>query len=322
MRIVILGAGGLGASLGGWLARAGSDVTLVFRRQAHVDAIHAHGLIVTGVEEFTIPVRATVDAAEVGETDLLIVCVKNKDTNEALMKTQSMRVGCVTSMQNSLTKDEPLIACFGREKVIGSACFTGGTLSDYGKVTRANRRSTYFGELDGSRSQRLETIIHTFNQAGLQAHFTDDVTGLEWTKQAWWIPQAVLSALTRLPFVQVYLRAGLARLVAVLTREVAAVANACGQRIGDYPELDILPILEGPLEEAAAKVQAKGEDFVKQGMTDYEASMLLDVINRRRTELEETAGSVMKMAVEHGLSLPYLEFAYRAVSGIEQDYGN
>ena len=320
MKFAILGAGGLGASLGGWLARAGHEVTLIFRRQANVDAIRERGLIVTGVEEFTVPVHATIHPAELKRADLLINCVKNRDTEAALRSAAHIEAGCVTSMQNSMIKDEQLARFFDPAAIVGSACFTGGVLSDYGRVSRVNWRSTYFGELDGRDSARLRAIVEAFNRAGLAARLTDDVISLEWTKQAWWIPQALLSALTRLPFVQVYLRPELARLVVLMTREIAAVAGACGSRMGDYPELDILPLVDGSVEAAVAAVQAKGEDFVRQGMADYRASMLLDVLSERRTEAAETAGYVAARARDHGVPTPYLEFATRAVSGLEQGF--
>ena len=40
----MLGAGSLGSAMGAALAEAGSDVRLVNRNRAHVDAINAHGL--------------------------------------------------------------------------------------------------------------------------------------------------------------------------------------------------------------------------------------------------------------------------------------
>ena len=320
MHIAILGAGGLGASLGGWLARAGHEVTLVFRRQAHVDAIRERGLMVTGIEEFTVPIHATIHPGELQRADLLINCVKNRDTEAALRAAAHIEAGCVTSMQNSMIKDEQLARFFDPATIVGSACFTGGVLSDYGQVSRVNWRSTYFGELDGRDSPRLREIVAAFDQAGLAARLTDDVNSLEWTKQAWWIPQAVLSALTRLPFVQVYLRPELARLVVLMTREIAAAARACGSHMGDYPELDIRPLVNGSVEEAVAAVQAKGADFVRQGMADYRASLLLDVLSERRTEAAETAGYVLAKARDHGVPAPYLEFAYRTVSGVEQGF--
>ena len=48
MRFIIGGAGGLGSVIGGFLAEAGEDVTLV-ARQRHVDAIRANGLRISGI---------------------------------------------------------------------------------------------------------------------------------------------------------------------------------------------------------------------------------------------------------------------------------
>ncbi len=47
MRVLILGAGGLGSVLGGYLANIGVDVTLV-GRPAHTEAITRYGLRITG----------------------------------------------------------------------------------------------------------------------------------------------------------------------------------------------------------------------------------------------------------------------------------
>ncbi|HEB27789.1 MAG TPA: hypothetical protein ENI05_08440 [Porticoccus sp.] len=131
----------------------------------------------------------------------------------------------------------------------------------------------------------------------------------------------MLSAITRLPFVQVYLRSDLAKLVVLMTREISDVAKACGTSMGDYPELDILPLLDGPVDEAVSRVQAKGEDFILQGMKDYKASMLLDILNERCTELEDTAGYVIEKAQKYDVKVPYLEFAYQAVKGTQQEFG-
>ncbi len=57
MRICILGAGGLGSVLGGYLAQAGVDVTLI-GRPAHMPAIAQSGLRISGIRgEFVISWR-------------------------------------------------------------------------------------------------------------------------------------------------------------------------------------------------------------------------------------------------------------------------
>ena len=70
----MLGAGSLGSAMGAALAEAGSDVRLVNRNRAHVDAINAHGLRVrTDDGERTVRVAASVDCAGMSPVDLVIV---------------------------------------------------------------------------------------------------------------------------------------------------------------------------------------------------------------------------------------------------------
>ena len=75
MKIAIFGAGGLGAYLGGFLAKAGEEVSLIARGE-HLRAIQAQGLRVQSVRgDFVVrPALATDNPAEVGIVDAVIVC--------------------------------------------------------------------------------------------------------------------------------------------------------------------------------------------------------------------------------------------------------
>ena len=62
MKIYFLGAGALGCAIGGTLAAGGSDVTLIDRYQAHVDAINRDGLrMKEGETERVVRVKAATD---------------------------------------------------------------------------------------------------------------------------------------------------------------------------------------------------------------------------------------------------------------------
>ena len=62
MKICVLGAGALGSAIGGTLAEAGSDVTLIDRNPAHVDAINRDGLrLRDGDIDRTVRVKAALD---------------------------------------------------------------------------------------------------------------------------------------------------------------------------------------------------------------------------------------------------------------------
>jgi len=105
VKIIVLGAGGWGALVGAYLAGAGADVTLLFRRQAHVDAIKKNGgqlLIQKPEGNISVPVNAKVNPDEVNDADLLIVAVKNHDTKTALHSIRHVKVKAVASVQNGL----------------------------------------------------------------------------------------------------------------------------------------------------------------------------------------------------------------------------
>src|SRR5262247_4233042 len=83
VKIVILGAGALGTVLGAHFARAGEDVTLIARGQ-RAAYLQAHGATITGLVDFTVPVRVITDPQQVHNADVLIVTVKTYDMASAL----------------------------------------------------------------------------------------------------------------------------------------------------------------------------------------------------------------------------------------------
>ena len=88
MKVGVMGAGGVGGYLGGMLALAGNDVTLI-ARGPHLDAIRAGGLrLITPQQDVTIDcpgtVMATDDPKEAGPVDLALLTVKTYQSPAAL----------------------------------------------------------------------------------------------------------------------------------------------------------------------------------------------------------------------------------------------
>src|SRR5262249_27702605 len=151
-----------GSILGARLAESGVDVTLV-ARPAHVEAIRAAGLRVTGISGdrvVTEHLHAVTDAAgATGDFDYVILLVKAKDTEKALTDAEGLRdrAAPVLSLQNTVSKEDQLAAWAGAERVIGGSTIEGGTLVEPGLVrhTATAPTTAYFGELDGSTSGRV-----------------------------------------------------------------------------------------------------------------------------------------------------------------------
>ena len=145
-RIAFVGAGAVGGYLGGHLARLGHDVTLIDAWPAHVEAIRAQGLKLTGIEasqNVTVPVPALhlsdVQSLSKGPPiDIAFVSVKSYDTIWAtqLIAPHLAPGGFVASLQNCI--NEPAIASVvGWGRTIGVIAGTySGELIAPGEVMR------------------------------------------------------------------------------------------------------------------------------------------------------------------------------------------
>ena len=84
MRVVVIGAGGIGGLYGGLLARAGHTVGFLARGK-HLEAIRERGLEVRSADFGTFVVRApaSADPADLGQADLVLFAVKTYDLDRA-----------------------------------------------------------------------------------------------------------------------------------------------------------------------------------------------------------------------------------------------
>jgi 2-dehydropantoate 2-reductase len=294
MRIVILGGGGIGSIVAAFFARAGHDVTLV-TRGAHLDAVRARGIAVTGLAEFTAQVAVAERAA--GACDAFVLSTKTPDTRAALEAVRGLAPRISLSLQNGVAKDHVLAEAF--EPVVGATTMVGATRTAPGAVAYTLDGATYAGA-------EAAELAEAWNATGLQMVVVEDILGHEWAKQALQGPAATLAVASDLPNHLVHLR--LARPFAEALREVAAVARAAGVELaaGEDYGFDVRAMADGPLEDAIARVTRRGEQLVAAGKTEIVVSMLQDVRAGRPTEIEETAGYVVAEADRLGVPVPNL----------------
>src|SRR5580658_5641106 len=116
-RIAVVGAGAVGCYFGGMLARAGAPVTLIGRAQ-HVEAMNRHGLLFHGMHfQQQIPVSASIEVHVVSSAELVLLCVKTLDTEQAARAlAPHLTPGAVfISLQNGVDNIERIRAAAGIE---------------------------------------------------------------------------------------------------------------------------------------------------------------------------------------------------------------
>lgn len=321
MKVVVLGAGGWGALVGACLSSVGADVTLLFRRQAHVDEIQRNGgLIIRSVAgEKVVPVSATIHPEDIPSTDLLLVAVKNHDTPAALDSVRHMQVGSVASVQNGLGHAERFRLWYPHQPILRMVSRVSGSLLDYGIVHRGDTDApTWIGDADHGVTSLVKEVVQMFNDSRLNCEASDDIEGVEWCKLIWWTPISISAVLSRLTTTEMMQSPDFAYLLAMVTGDMVNVAHTLGIRVRDYPTIEVLDRVSGTVEERVQSVMRQGKEWEEHGGAGYKQAMLLDVERNRKTEIDDTGGMIWHLARQHNVDVPYLDFGYRVVRAFDE----
>src|SRR5712691_8267279 len=223
MHIVILGAGALGTVLGAHLTRAGEEVTLIARgnRAAY---LREYGATLTGLVDFTVPVRVITDPSQVHDADVLIVTVKTYDMASALESLKHLHVESVLSLQNGVLKDEQLAETFGWDKVLGAMAAFSAEVLPTGTVRFTINQGFFLGELPAGISDRVQTLATTLERAGIVAKVTPSMQSVVWSKYVMLVGSMPLAVLTRLETYKFLHNQHTASLEASLLHEMAQIA--------------------------------------------------------------------------------------------------
>jgi len=181
MKIAIIGAGAIGSVLGGLLALAGLDVTLI-GRQPHVGAINQNGLALDGVlGSFVVRVRAREQLDFV--PDLAILAVKTQNLAVATLEnTPFIQDATVLTLQNGMRADQMVADLLGGEHLYSAVVLFGATFLEPGKVTYAMAGQLVIGKAFGTPDpQTLQKLAVTLGQA-IPTHATTNISGAHWTK--------------------------------------------------------------------------------------------------------------------------------------------
>lgn len=298
MHIAIIGAGGVGGYFGARFAHEGEKVTFI-ARGAHLAAMREHGLRVRSANgDMSVnPVQATDDASTVGIVDLVMIAVKLWSTHDAIETARSMMgpSSTVVSFQNGIEAEDALIAAFGRERVLGGVANIAALIETPGLIRHNGTMAMLqFGELDGTRSPRVQTLLDICKRAGIDAKVPDDINKAIWEKYVFLASLSAMTALTRLPLGPLREDPDTRALFRQLAEEVVAVGRAKG-----------IPLADTTAEAMMGRLDGLPGDMV--------ASMLGDLKRGNRLELPWLSGGVVQAGRKVGVPTPAHQFVYTAL---------
>jgi 2-dehydropantoate 2-reductase len=294
MRVLVMGAGGVGGHYGGALQAAGHSVTFV-ARGTHLDALRERGLDLRIGEHrlHLMPVDAT-DTPPAGRSfDLVLFTVKTYDTAAAIeaLRPAIGPTTAVLTLQNGVESSDVLAAAFGADRVVAGTTVMTSMVVAPGVIEAAAMRVLVLAELDRPPSPRLARLADAFRDIGADVTVVPDASQAIWEKFVLLAPLATLTSACGQPVGVVREDPESAALLRQLMSEVANLGRARGVPLGPDVEEHAWRRLEAAPASAKTSMQA-----------DFEAG--------RRVELEQITGAVVKLARERGLAAPAFEALY------------
>ncbi len=299
MKIIVMGAGALGAYFGARLQAAGHDVTFV-ARGAHLEAMQTDGLrIESPLGDLTLEeVRATDDPAEAGEADVVLFMVKNYDVEAAarqLLPALGPRTIIVTA-QNGVSAPKRLAAIVGSARVHPGAVYMPADIRAPGVIRHSSAfHRMAFGPLEGEAGETARAFADAVAASGPGCEISSNIRVTLWEKFILLSSLSAITALTRLDIGPIRDTPGTRDLLIRAVRESHAVGRA------DCPGLP---------DDAADRTLG----FLLETIAPNVHASMLDDLNRgRRIELDYLSGDICRLGRTHGVPTPVHDFVTAAL---------
>lgn len=323
MKICVIGAGAIGGLLAAKLAQAGEEVSVV-ARGAHLAAIRAQGLVLKEEgAEIVARVAATDNIAEIGSPDLVILGMKAHQVGAIAADVARVLSpsSLVLTAQNGipwwyffktggphegtrLDSVDPggiVAAHLPVDQVIGSVVYPAAEIEAPGVIRHIEGNRFSLGELDGSKSERINAVSEVFAKAGFKAPVVSELRAEIWTKLWGNMSFNPISALTHATLEDICRYPLTRALAADMMREAQTVGEAFGIRF------------RVSLEKRIAGAEAVGA---------HKTSMLQDIESGRPIEADALIGSVIELARIAQIPSPRLDAVYALVKLLGQTLAN
>ena len=277
--VLIAGTGAMASLFAGRLVNAGIHVTMLGSWRVGIQTLVEQGVQLDG-ESF--PVVATDNVAECAGIPFAIILTKAYQTERvADQLAQCLPAdGMVVTLQNGLGNRETLAKRLGAERVAVGSSTLGATMVAPGIV-----RSGGQGVITLSKMAQLDGLMTMLKSAGFVVQSVDNGDELLWRKVIVNAGINPLTALLRVPNGALLVRPAALALLRSAVKEATAVAQALALQLQVDEMIELT------------------ENVAKQTAGNH-SSMLQDVMNERRTEIDAICGAIVDTGENAGIPIP------------------
>lgn len=302
MKVCVVGCGAVGSLFAAHLARLDDvEVWAYDLDERHCQAINSSGLRLSGLADLTSKLQARSDASQIPECDFGIVATKSYHTRSAIEATAKVfKNGAVCSVQNGVGNEEDIAEFVPR--VIRGTTFPAGRILEPGHIQQDAVGKTWMGPFEPKPASmdEIKQLAEALTRSGMETLAMEDARGAQWVKLIFNASTNPIGALTHLPHGVACDQEKLRRLISGLVNESVAVADALGITLDSDPEKLI--------------------DHAREVAYQHKASMLQDVLGRRKTEVEALNGGIVRFGKDTGVPTPLNEAIWALILGLEHSW--
>jgi len=304
MKIAVVGPGALGCLVAGLLkARTKEEIWLLDRSPERAKRLKEIGIKVEGMTNLSAKPNVTAEAKDIGPCGLVIICVKSYSTEDACKDIKDLVADStsVLTLQNGIGNVQILNDYFGPEKVIAGVTNHGVTLLGHGHVRHAGKGDTVVGKSDGRLSGALRVISNVLEKAGFDTKISKDIDSVIWSKLVINVGINAMTAITRLNNGRLIEYEESRELLRSAVQEATRIVKRKRIKLG----------YDDPIQ--------KVESVCKSTASNV-SSMLQDVLNKKRTEIDFINGAIVRQGKAVGIPTPVNEVLTGMVKTIEKSY--
>ena len=315
MRIMIIGAGSLGLLFAAKLSAFCEHMTVIARTIEQADVLAQKGIELDGAAEAirntrsgSIDFRYYIEEVETVNSclhhfDYIFLMVKQPAITQELinnLKSQLSKETYLISFQNGIGHEVKLGKDLGRDRLMLAVTTEGARREGLTGVTHTGQGVSYIGTTEGSDHSEDSThilLVEMLEKAGFHTVMSKNMDVRIWSKLTINAVINPLTAILRVKNGDLLLSPWSRSLMNDLYQETRMVAAAKGVLLPDELWGTILRVCEST--------------------SLNHSSMLQDIEQSRRTEIDYINGSLVKMAKDLNLEIPTHQTVYQLVKALE-----
>ncbi|EAX77032.1 Ketopantoate reductase PanE/ApbA family protein [Trichomonas vaginalis G3] len=322
LKVAIAGAGAMGTLFGTTLLEGGNDVVFFDAWPKLLEEMKktpvAHRILEDGKEkDYDVKVFPFEEAPE-EEKDLIIITVKSSDTDATLQKIKARKMigknTVILTLQGGFDNADVIAKYHENKDLIlfgKTACSSSGCPPRMMTIQKFKIANTTIWPLgcakDATPVERVQEVVKAVNASGLPFELTNLAIPDRWKMLLYYPANIAVSAVVNLDFSTCWNCEPLQKVLEKLGEECAQIAELEGVDTKFFnKEIAVEAVKKLALEECPK----------------HQGSMNQDVFNQRKTEIEATAGVLLKLAEKHKVELPYTHTIYALIRAKESNYGN